>query len=126
VFTGVTLGTGSTVEGAYQRVGRTIFWRAYLTLGTGGALTGSVTMTLPVTGSAGMATNLGAPGMAVYDDFTANMIIGAYEYTTTTIRYLALGTATTYLDRQFLSGTVPFTWAVSDKIRASGFYEAAA
>lgn len=125
-WTNVTLGTGSTVEGAYVKAGRTVFWRAYLTIGTGGSVSGNVSVSLPVTAAAGVATNLGAPGLAIYDDFTGGMYPGGFEYTTTTVRFFAFDSSATYAGRALLTAAIPFTWAVSDKIRCSGFYEAAA
>ncbi len=127
VFANVTLGTGSTISAAYTRLGRTIHWRAHLILGTGGAVTGTVTVSLPVNATPEVFANLGAVGTAIYDDASASMIIGAYEYNTaSTVRLLLVGAGGTYTDRaNFITATTPFTWTTSDKIRLAGTYEAA-
>lgn len=122
VFGAVTLGTGSTVDGAYTKIGRLVLWRARCILGTGGVVTGAVTVTLPV--------NCATPSWyvqhaAIYEDVTANMIIGGFEYLPPTqVRLLAFESSSAYVGRALLAAGIPFVWAVNDQIRVQGYYEA--
>lgn len=126
-LTNFTVGTGSTLDADYIKIGRGVWWRFHFIFGTGGALTGIPTFSLPVTAATGVSANLGAPGVAIFDDATNGMFWGGYEYATTTIvRFLTMVVSGANVTRNFPGAAAPFTWTTSDKIRASGFYQSAA
>lgn len=116
----VTLGTGGTLTGYYQRIDYTIIFSVSATLGTGGTLTGSPSLTLPFAAARtysgifyGWLVN---PGVTLYDAvFRQN--------TTTALDVFVNGTAGTYATFTTLSSTVPFTWGSADRIEINGVYE---
>jgi hypothetical protein len=120
-FAGTTLGTGSVV-GAYQRVGRTIFFRAWFALGSGSAVTGPVTVTLPVT-ARDLAARVAA-AFVVYEDGNGGNYAGWSRISSaeTVMELYVIGTAGIGTN---LSATSPFTWASGDIIAVTGTYEAA-
>lgn len=129
-WSGVTKGTGPTETYAYIRIGKFVIAHGSLTLGTSGALTGSVTVTLPVA-SATTAISTAA-GQAFFVDASASATFsGVVEVTTnsTTATIRASDSSTTYLSRTNLSSTIPFTggaaWTVSDKIGFNVLYQVA-
>lgn len=124
----VTLGTGAQNQGEYIKVGRTVFFRAYLTLGTGGDVTGQVSVSLPVTAAATVFLGLGAPTVSIIcDDATGAMNPGFAEFTTANLcRLFVIETAGAFGTRNIVTTTTPFDWTVGDEIRLGGFYEAAA
>ena len=121
-LTGVTIG-GGTLAGSYVQIGKTIHFRASLTLSTT-TITGAVSFSLPVTAAA--AVNSTPVGLSRMIDANGSQYIGAIVATsTTTVQVRALNAASTYLLENPLSSTVPFTWADGDVISIEGTYEAA-
>lgn len=121
-FTNVTLGTGSVTDAKYALFGKTVLFRIALTLGTGGAPTGTVTITgLPVTSAAGV--NL--PIAASYFDSSASKYysgMGRVVNAGTNVIPMAfdavgVGGVTN------VNATNPFTWAVGDIMVVAGAYE---
>ena len=108
-----TLGNG-TWSAAYIQAGKLIHFRANLTVGSTTSISGSPTITLPVTAIAARAASF--PGGAYDLSATTNYELGAF-HTTTTVSFRSAGAA--------LSSTVPFTWATGDEVYVSGTYEAA-
>lgn len=117
--------SGGTQASKYTQIGKTVYYMFKYTL-AGAGVAGSVTFTLPITAS----TN---PGNAVLpignvsftDTGTAQYSGVARLETTTTGLLLALNASATYLTPAQISSTVPHTWASTDTILATGFYEAA-
>jgi hypothetical protein len=124
----VTKGTGATETYAYIRLGKLIIAHGSLTLGTGGAVSGSVTVTMPVTSAtAAISTTAGA---AFFFDTSASATFQgtvdiATNSTTATIR--ASDSSTTYLSRTNLNSTIPFgaAFAVGDRIGFNVQYQVA-
>jgi hypothetical protein len=126
-LTNVTLGTGGAISAAYARIGRTILFRIRIVLGTGGALTGTMTATLPVAATADHFAGNHLIGHCTYADATGGTFYGPAELNTaTTLRPRALGSAGTWANQDLINATQPFTWAVSDVLTINGAYEAAA
>ena len=127
-WTNVTKGTTPTETYAYIRVGKLVIAHGSLTLGTGGAVTGSITVTLPIaSSSAAMSTNAGT---VTYNDASA----GSFFYgglsipvSSSTATLFAYDSSTTYLSRTNTSSTIPFgvAFAVSDKITFNAVYQVA-
>jgi hypothetical protein len=127
-WAGVTKGTGPTESYAYIRVGKLVIAHGSLTLGTSGAVTGSVTVTMPVaSATTAISTTAGA---AFFFDTSASatfqgVVDIATNSTTATIR--ASDSATAYLSRTNLLSTIPFgaAWAAGDRIGFNVTYQVA-
>lgn len=114
-FTNVTLGTGGTSSMHWIQVGRTVHFRAGFTLGTGtGDVSGTITLDLPVSSSAGRRFT----GIAAATDASA---LGA------TFVGVAIIAATnlTVFSTSLWGTTAPMDWTASDEFTVSGTYEAA-
>jgi hypothetical protein len=124
----VTKGTGATETYAYMRLGKLVIAHGSLTLGTGGAVSGSVTVTMPIaTSTSSISTTAGA---AFFFDTSASATFQgtvdiATNSSTATIR--ASDSSTTYLSRTNLSSTIPFgaAWAAGDRIGFNVIYQVA-
>ena len=127
-WTNVTKGTGPTETYVYLRVGKMLIAHGSLTLGTSGAVSGSVTVTMPVASStSAISTTAGA---AFFFDTSASATFQgtvdiATNSTTATIR--ASDSATAYLSRTALTSTIPFgaAWAAGDRIGFNVTYQVA-
>jgi hypothetical protein len=116
-MTGVTLGTGGTLVGLFQVVGKAVDFKLTATLGTGGVLTANPAFGLPVPRP---ATPREAIGLAFLTDASGP----AYRLFTV---WSAAATAVSIADQSAagLSPTVPWTWAVGDILTITGRYFAA-
>jgi hypothetical protein len=123
--TNVTKGTGSAETYVFARLGKLIFVRGTLQLGTGGTVTGSPTFSLPVTPNAGISTN--APQFNnIFLDVSASAQYQGHGIIVSGNAVLRNWTVSgTAIIQQNPSGTVPFTWSTSDAITFAGVYEAA-
>ncbi len=118
----VTLGTGGTSVFSYSVSGTQVNVRGAITFGTGGALTGSPTFTLPLTAVAGQSIF----GSARFTDTGTADYAGSTIYaSTTTATMRCFNAAGTYAVNTILSGTVPFTFGNTDVIAVNFTYEAA-
>ena len=118
VLSGFSLGSG-TATGSYVQIGKTVFFTANFTLGSGFSTSTVAITSLPVT------AKLGSGGLTnvLFSDVGLNQYVGAANiYETTSLQGYAIGTSGAFVA---LSSTVPFTWAIGDVIRFSGTYEAA-
>lgn len=125
-FTNFTLGTGTINSAKYTQVGKTVYFRLRITLGSTPGIGTDVQFTLPVASASeensGTAPfNLIGQGI-LYDAGTANYIgyIGTSSTTTAWILRSVGGTQIAGL-----TSTQPFTWASGDVIYLRGSYEAA-
>lgn len=127
VWGNVTLGTGPTNIGSFMRLGRLIFWRAKLILGTGGTLTGLASVTIPVNMASEEAAGVKIGfGSVTYGDATGGTFpgllistgVGAY-----TLRVIQTDALDAF--QNGTSATRPFAWTTADQIQISGIYEAA-
>jgi len=113
----ITLGNG-TVAGRYKTSGRTTYLTIKYTLGSTSAVTGDVNFTLQktlVAEGTGRA-ELADVGTATYDGHATSTSSVVYTRAKNSAgTYLATGTA--------LSATVPHTWATTDYISLSLWYE---
>jgi hypothetical protein len=124
---GITKGTGATELYHFCQLGKTVTVRLSLTLGTSGVLTAAPTFTLPVTASANAST-VGSPiGLAQFSDASPATENYGFVYlsSTTVANLLLLNAAGTYATFTSPGATVPWTWAINDKLRAQFTYEAA-
>lgn len=118
VLSGFSLGSG-TATGSYVQIGKTVFFTASFTLGSGFSAASTPATSLPVTakiGTGGVATVL-------FNDAGSNTYVGAANtFGTTTLQGFILGSSGAFAAP---SSTTPFTWASGDTILFSGTYEAA-
>jgi len=120
--------SGGTIQFAkYTQVGKTVnYYLKYQLAGAGVA--GAVKFTLPVTPSS-MYDQLGISlmGIAHYRDAGTASFEGLVLYDSgSTVECRVNGAAATYVTTgNLLSSTIPFTWANTDQIHATGTYEAA-
>lgn len=116
---GITVGNGTSL-GAYKRINNTIFYRASFEFGNTSSIA-SLGLSFPVTINS--AYSAYAPiGVATLND-NGGLIYLAVHYKDTGIYIQAANAA--YVAHSGISSTVPFTWATSDRIAVSGFYECA-
>jgi hypothetical protein len=121
-YTNVTVGNG-TSSFAYTQFNKLVHVEGRFTLGTTSAITGLITMTLPVNLSntynhvigtvslvdAGIVSYLGFPNVKDVDE----------------VYLFALGAGGTYVSESATSATVPFTWASTDYFAVDLIYRAA-
>lgn len=118
--TGWALGNG-TIAGAYCQIGKVILFRITCTLGSTSTFGSAVPATLTVpTAMVAQAQNVTGFNVQLLDTSAGVMYIGgARNVSTTEIGlYYANGAYTSVIS------TVPFTWASTDIIRVTGYYDA--
>lgn len=127
--TSPTLGSGSTATGRYVQIGRFVAFHAFIQFGTSGVAAGSgiYGVSLPV---AAPNSIYGATGtqQASFTGVTELKAGSSYVYANTAI---STTTASIYYTSAYPSGTQvtvgagnPWTWAASNIIHMSGWYEA--
>lgn len=122
-WTGVTKGTSPTEYYRYCQVGKTVHFRIALTLGTSGAVTGGVNVTLPVTAHASILRSYF--NAYLYDNGVSNYAGYGIATSTTSMDVYVIAAGGTYAALQTVSATVPHTWGSTDSIWIQGTYEAA-
>jgi hypothetical protein len=127
-WTGLTIGNG-TLSANYFRIGKLIVAKIHLKFGTTTTVSGNVQFTLPVTGATSMSTlewnrigiaSLTDEGTAVFDGS-----VHTNSSATTASIYVSNAAGTNVTLSNGLGGTVPHTWASTDKISLIILYEAA-
>ncbi len=118
-LTNITLGSGGTSAFYYQVVGKQVNVRGRITLGTGGALTGVATFTLPV--DAILADQFWQSGCILNDGGTFYQ--GVVRVGTSTATVMATNAAGTYTSVVNTSATIPFTWGSTDVLNVGFSYE---
>jgi hypothetical protein len=117
-YTNLTAGNGTSAF-TYVKFGNTVHVRGRFTFGSTSSVSGSISLSLPVT--------------AVSGNFVPQVTVraGGVDYaaymagTTTTVALSAIGSAGTYANRVTTSATIPGTWTNGDNITFSATYEAA-
>lgn len=104
----------------YVQIGKTVFFRVAVTLGTTSSVGTNPTFTLPVTSVSLDDSHMIGVHTAV--DNGTGVVQGFVAWKSTTTA-LPATTSTTYFAG--LSATGPFTWTTGDKLLASGSYEVA-
>lgn len=121
-FTNTTLGNG-TVAGGYKRSDGWIDVTAQFTFGSTSAVTGNVSVSLPIALSTTSGANDATFSCTMFDSSAGAYYLGRCPILTTTslgVRaVLASGTYASFADT---SSTVPFTWATSDTMQIAGRY----
>ena len=123
-WTNLTVGNG-TNNFAYKQIGKSVFVRGLFTLGSTSSISGSISVSLPITANnLSVTTALGTlyledAGVAGYP----GVVLLSATPTTVTLR--VFNAAGTYAVNAGLSSTVPFTWGTSDHFSINFTYEAA-
>ena len=112
-------GTGSLASYRYKVTGKTCIGRIYIAMGTGAAVDGSVSITLPV--PAYLADDQYVCGVASL--FSGAATFSGTYHTSGSIYVSAISGS--YLNDAALSSTVPFTWGSGCKIIIDYRYETA-
>jgi hypothetical protein len=120
-YANVTLGTSPTRIGTYRRSNGMLDFFTRLALGTGGALTGQPTVSMPSgitlgeSSRASLAVQIVDGGSNVAEGTCSSSVAGDSVLTP-----LVWAAGSTYLTCASLSATVPMTWAVTDQLKVSG------
>jgi hypothetical protein len=125
-WTGLTIGNG-TVISSYARVNNFIHYLGVFALGTTSAITGNVSIGLPVNAGTPWSPGYNMPNGSVnfHDISTANIFEGvALGEGATTMRLKVYNSSSTYVGTDNLSSTIPMTWANTDRIQWNIIYRA--
>ncbi|MGA1556921.1 MAG: hypothetical protein ACO4AY_12845 [Ilumatobacteraceae bacterium] len=120
-FTGLTVGDG-TLFAAYAPVNELVFLQVAITFGSTTAISGSLTCSYPFTADDTFRDGTG--GQCTFrDDDTATNYFGVPTPSSGTIFNIrALDASGTYVKHTNISGTIPFTWATSDRLVVSHWF----
>lgn len=118
-----TLGNG-TLTGKYAQVGKTVFTRILLVLGSTTSLTGAgLSVTLPVTAAASSAI---WGNTRVNDASPAASYLGTIDlFSTTAVYPVVFNVSATYATTTGFTTNTPITWATNDEFYVWLTYEAA-
>jgi hypothetical protein len=122
-FTAFSLGNGS-INWAYSQIGKTVFVRGRVTLGSTSTMTGPFDFTLPVTSVTYPLTHV--IGQAAYYSgsvFNHGSVLAIGS--TSTYRCGIYNVSGTYATNSDLSATAPFTWANTHQLTVVLTYQAA-
>lgn len=123
-WTNLSVGNGTLNYAKYVQIGKNVYFRIKLTLGSTSTVSGSVTVSLPVTAHAEISTNTDTLlGNGQLNDATGARweTRAVFNSTTTIVIFYQNASA----NIATISATAPFTWTTSDQIMITGVYEAA-
>lgn len=126
-WTNLVVGNG-TLNAKYIQAGKTVNFKLDLVFGTTTVISGTVSLTLPVTATTLSGTSgIQSLGQAdIYDSGTADYVGVVKWLTTTTIRPETLGVSAALINTlNIVNTTAPMTWTTNDELHLRGFYEAA-
>ena len=115
----------ATVDFRYCQIGKTVFVRGVLTLGSTSSVSTAPTFTLPVTGASSPNTRLARGSATLYDSGTEVYYgtVAVQSTTTAWVRYFNASGAN--IRGAGIDATTPFTWTTSDQLMVMFTYEAA-
>ena len=126
-FLNVTAGNGTT-SGAYCRVNSFVHYYGSFTLGSTSAVTGSISISLPININADVATGISTIGIMNLVDTSASVTyqgIARYNGASSSCFAGVLRTDGTFGTWQGPNATNPMTWATGDSINFNLYYRAA-
>lgn len=127
-LTNLTIGNG-TVTARYKQIGKTVFYRLVITLGSTSSMGTGPTFTLPVTPKTIGGSGSGSIkiGDAHYEDNGTTSVEGMVYMNaaspSSTVTLVSTNAAGTYIQGATVNSTSPFTFGNGDEIRVTGFYE---
>lgn len=127
-FTNVTLGNGTINFAKYIQIGKTVFFRIKVTVGTTSTVTGAIQFSPPVTANtdySGAVDQFWVQGMFTQPG-TINALAIGWFIDATHLQLRPIITDTSYAKATTdTSSSVPFSWGNGNFFQATGFYEAA-
>jgi hypothetical protein len=127
-WTNLTVGSG-TVVARYSQIAKRVQASVIFTFGSGSAISGAPTMTLPVNSLFAGTSYFWPHGIVHYLDAGVNAYFGTAvssgSVEANKVELRLTNTSTTYASDGGITSTVPFTWATGDKILINLNYEAA-
>ena len=125
-WTNLTVGNG-TVVARYVQIGDTVIAYLSIVLGSTSAVSGTVSVTLPVNEASTYASDGSeAVGQVQFIDATSTDPVGRVAlFTSNRVVIQVYNASATYTAVSNLSSTVPFTWTTSDAIFTQFTFEAA-
>ena len=122
----ITIGNG-TIDAKYIQIGKTVYFRFTLVLGTTTAMGSIPTFTLPITSAAYTGSTNATPigVLNSYDNGTNNYSGVVIRNSTTVALMRTHQVSGSNVIQANITATVPFTWGSTDEISAWGAYEAA-
>ena len=117
----LSVGNGTLVA-RYTRIGKTVLFEVKLTFGSTTSISGTVTFSFPVTAYFTASLILGACRLSNTGTASTDGKVILSSNTTGTL--YVNNTDSAYLGITALSSSVPHTWAETDVIGFTGFYEA--
>lgn len=121
--TNVTKGNGNETA-RYTRIGDTVIARYKFELQSTSAVTGDVTVTVPVAMAGTMIDTAVGYGLA-HQSGVSNTPCTMQYVNSTTVRFRLHNSSGTYLTFSAFSGSVPFSWGTNDALSFTIIYEAA-
>jgi hypothetical protein len=126
-WTNLTVGNGS-VGSQYARVNNFVHYYGAFFFGSTSSITGAVSLSLPVNSAGFYNTYNQTYGSANFQDISvggiySGEVVGNGTATSALVR--CFNTAGTYAIAAAISGTVPMTWATTDRLYWSLYYQAA-
>ena len=131
--TNISFGTGASILSFYSKVGKTVFGRIFLQLGSGGSLSGNPTFSLPVTPKLSYINPLNGISYSLTQNVVGNSLClnaaggsfpgSVYINNSGLATCTVQNTAGTYSQDVSLSSTVPFTWSSFHTIYLEFCYE---
>lgn len=125
-YTNLTVGN-ATNQGYYTQIGKTVYVKTKLVLGSTSTVGTVPTMTLPVTTANNIYVATNSPlGTATYlQSGTRNFFANVLWASTTTVTFLTFVVNGTTIDLANITATAPFTWTTNAQINSFFTYEAA-
>lgn len=120
----LTLGNGTLIY-RFIQMGKTVVAQGNLVFGSTTSVTGSATVTLPVTSVASYNAANQIGQASFFNTGTASYDGVMYWASTTTALFNVIGTGSTYATDTLISGSVPFSFTTGSKIAWNLIYEAA-
>jgi hypothetical protein len=114
---GITIGDG-TVSCQYTTIGNVVIAEYHLVFGASSVVSGTVNVDLPVSAAANGSTNIPMSVSGIAYDASASTMYSLFGYqaTSTSVSIRAMNGSGTYVYNALITSTVPFTWAVGDKL----------
>jgi len=126
-FANVTAGNGTSL-GAYCRVNNWVHYYGSFTLGTTSAVTGGITINLPINVNADMSALGQNQGLVTFYDVSATTVyqgVARYVSSVSSVTASHINVAGTYAIASNANATTPMTFATGDIINFNLYYRAA-
>jgi hypothetical protein len=124
-WTNFTLGNGTVTYATYKQIGKNVFFKIKVVLGSTSSVSGTIAFSTPATmNSNNFNQMILCQGFGSTNGGSYYQLSGVSASTTTIALYAHL-VGSTYIDIAATSSTVPVTWATSSSFALQGFYEAA-